>query len=131
MVKKIVRKEALEDGSSGKDENLEKPKKNTSKELYWVFGTMIGLIIIFLVSYSIFQNMKKIDYEGLKFTKEMFGEIPLFHYSYIGRVKTITGNVVSEQNKKIDLYLRNDPRENNVPIEGNIEFPEGKRIYNE
>ena len=59
----------------------------------------------------------------------MFGQIPLYHYYYIGKIKTITGGVISEQNKKVDLFLRNDPRENNVSVDGEIIFPEDKTVY--
>lgn len=111
------------------ENSVMKPKENTNKELYWVFGAMVGLVIIFLVSYSIFQGLKNINYQGLSFKKEMFGQIPLYHYYYIGKVKTITGGVISEQNKKVDLFLRNDPNENNITVDGEIIFPEDKSVY--
>ena len=100
-----------------------------NKEVYWVFGVMALLIVIFLVSYSIFNSLKSFNYGGLEFTEEKFGEIPLFHYIYIGKVRTITGNAISYENKKVDLFLRNDPRENNVPIDADINFPAGKTVY--
>jgi len=129
-IKKIrtMEKKDLEGNEESLDEVM-KPKINTNKELYWVFGAMVGLIIIFLVSYSIFQGFKNINYQGLTFKKEMFGQIPLYHYYYIGKIKSVTGGVVSEQNRKIDLFLRNNPKENNISVDGEIIFPEDKSVY--
>ena len=102
-------------------------EKRKSKEIYWVIGTMVGLVIIFLVASTIFQSLRTFNYNGLTFTKEYFGEIPIFRYSYNS---IVTGSVASPKSvKPINLVLRGDPRENNVPIDGKIEFPRGKTIY--
>ncbi len=126
-MEKRKKEQRKKDAEHKEEETIEKVStKKLNRELLWVFGVMAGLIIIFLISYSVFQSEKKFEYEGLKFTKEMFGEIPLYHYYYIGKVKTPTG---VEQNKKVDIFLRNDPRENNVSIEGEIIFPLGKDVF--
>ncbi|MEK6855455.1 MAG: hypothetical protein AABX73_04500 [Nanoarchaeota archaeon] len=99
-------------------EVTEKPKiKN--KELYWVLGIMLAIVVVFLASYSIFQSLHRFDYEGLTFTKERFGDKVLYHYYYY--FPDTTGEVV-----KYNLYLRNDPRTNNATIEREI-FLESER----
>ncbi len=107
------------DKKEGKEKEISEeviPKRKT-KEIYVILAFMAGLVILFLISVSIFNSLKIFDYEGLTFTKERFGEIPVFHYYYYIN-NPITGNVIAKYN----LYLRNDPRENDVPIEGEIEF---------
>ena len=91
---------------------------------------MIGLILLFLLAHSLFQSLKTFEYQGLKFTKEKFGNIPLYYYYYYTNPDYATGNVVSgEGPRMINLYLRHDPRTNKVPVEGDLEFERGKPVY--
>jgi hypothetical protein len=101
--------------------------KRKSKELYWVLGTMLGLVIIFLVASSVFQSLRTFDYNGLTFTKEYFGDIPIYRYSYNS---IVTGSATSPKDiRPVNLVLRGDPRENAVPIDGKVELPRGKTVY--
>jgi len=103
-------------------------KKKTSKqerkiqqELMWIVGFFVFLVIIFLIASSVFKSFNKFEYEGLSFTNEKFGEIPVFHYYYY----------FNSSNKlfRYNLFLRIDPRKNDVPIEGDkIEF-KTKKVY--
>ena len=112
-----------------KKENISSQKKQKKdNQLYWVFGAMAGLIILFLLAYSFFQSLNKFEYKGMSFTKTKFGEIPMYYYYFFTNTPTTTGKVISEP-KMINLYLRNDPRENNIPIDGEIELLQGKFIY--
>ncbi len=96
-----------------------KPKNN---EVIWVVGTMI-VIILALVLMPMFMRMfATFDYQGLTFTREKFGDIPVYHYSYY-----FTDNV--GQQYQYNLYLRNDPRTNVVPIDSNIKFKEDRKVY--
>ena len=108
----------------------EKKTEKVDREIYWVLGVMLGLIIIFLAANSFFQSLKTFEYEGLSFSKEKFGDIPVFHYYYYTFPRSITGSVTNEQPKQINIYLRNDPRENPVQINEEIEFqPKNHPIY--
>ncbi len=101
-------------------------KKN--KELLVIFLVMLASFIIFFISYSIFQSLRTFEYQGLTFTKVKFGEIPFYRYYYYTDIGA-TGRVVNpEQLHQINLYLRVDPRENNVPVEGEILFPNRKQF---
>jgi hypothetical protein len=79
-------------------------------------------VIVFFVATAIFKQVNKVEYEGLTFTKEKVGNIPVYHYFYYF---TSQGELI-----KYNLFLRNDPRENNVPVEGSeIIYEGGKFVY--
>lgn len=103
-------------------------KSKIDRETVWVLSVMAGLVILFLSSYYFFQSLKTFEYEGMSFTEEKFGDIPLYHYYYLTSFGAITGSAAGEP-RKVDVYLRNDPRENRVPVDGEIEFFRGKYIY--
>lgn len=108
----------MEKEKSKKTRNKKKKPSKMDKELYWVLGIMLALILVFLVSSSVFQSLKTFEFQGLSFTKEKLGDIQLYKHSYsFSDPRPITGSVVSEP-RQFNLFLRNDPRENNVPIEG-------------
>src|SRR3989338_6962849 len=107
--------------TSGKKEEKIGKKVDNTKQLYWIFGTMAFLIVVLLISSSVFQSLNRFEYEGLIFTKERFGEIPVFHHYYFYNY--------NGQQYKFNLYLRNDPRSNEIPINSEIEYPLGKFAY--
>jgi|WetSurMetagenome_2_1015567.scaffolds.fasta_scaffold307726_1 hypothetical protein len=118
-------KEEKDTEESGKEE--EKSPESNSKQLYWILGVMAGLILTFVLTTFIIQSFKSFNYEGMKFTKENFGNIPIYVYSYSALMST-TGNVVNTG--AVQVILRGDPRKNNVLIEGGqIEFPSDRLIY--
>ena len=106
--------------------NLKKRKKNKregkiERELLWIV-VFIGIsVIIFLIASIYFKSLNQVEYEGLVFTKKIFGEIPVYHYSYFFR--SPTGNLI-----QYNLYVRNDPTTNDIPIEGKIDF-RGTTMY--
>lgn len=134
--KKEVRLELKEDFiSDKKEDNIVdavqnspiEAKKGGSKQIYWIIGTILVLVIVFFGASYLFKNITKFEYEGITFTKEKFGEIPVFHNYYF--FKTMEGKLI-----KYNLYLRNDPRKNNVPLTGNaissgIEFSVYRKVY--
>ena len=95
------------------------PKQN---EVIWVVGTMV-VIILALVLIPMFMRMfATFDYQGLTFTREKFGEIPVYHYSYY---------FIDDmgQQYQYNLYLRNGPRTNVIPINSNIKFKKDRKVY--
>ena len=123
----------METKTEEKEEVQETPptneKKKQQKELYWVLGVMIVLILVFLLSNSVFKSMQTFSYQGLSFAKEKFGEIPVYHYYYIFKTpSSLTGQVTSEF-IKYNLFLRVDPRENNVSVDGEIYLVQGVQTY--
>jgi len=134
MTKKREQKKSEEPSEEKPEENQEFSPAETeesslsqekkSRELYWILGVMVGLIIIFFLASSVFQSFRTFTYEGLTFSKEFLGEIPYYRYSYNSK---ITPNAINPT--PINLVLRIDPRENTIPIDGEIEFPYGNIIY--
>lgn len=99
-----------------------KGKKNKEEplltgEMKMIGGWIVGLVIIFLLSYFLFANLGKVKYEGLVFNKDKFGNIPIYTYSYSFKDKTGTGIL------KYNFYTRTDPSNNDVPVNGEIFFP--------
>src|SRR3989344_4418394 len=111
-------------GDNMKEKKVKKGKKISleTKQLYWIIGVMTALILLFILISAGIQSTKNFDYYGLAFTKEKFGEIPVYHYYRFyesGDGQTIKHN----------LYLRTDPRKNDVPIQGGIAFPKDSEVY--
>ncbi len=114
-------KSLAEDKENINEDKINTPKKNT--QLYWLLGALVVLVMLFFVCYYLFRGINTIEYNGLTFTKEKYGEIPVFHNYYY-----ITPEL------KYNLYIRNDPRKNTIPLTGyavdkGIEFFQGNPIY--
>jgi hypothetical protein len=99
-------------------------KKTGSNEIYWIIGVMLGLTLIFVFASMVFQNLRTFEYEELTFTKEKFGDIPVYHYYYFPK-NAITGQIIGQYN----LYLREDPRKNSVPVDGEIAISQSGLTY--
>ena len=100
-----------------------KSEKRLEKELLYILGFMVLLVILFVGSSAVFKSFNTFEYEEMTFTKERLGEIPLFHHYYYFINKD---NILIQYN----LYLRNDPRENNISVVGDEIFLEkNKAVY--
>lgn len=127
MVKKAVGKKAeVEENAVEEDkespEEAKKKEKSVEKELLKILIFLGVLVVIFLVASSFFRGFNTFEYQGLTFTQESLGEIPIYHYYYYFDDR---GEVI-----KYNLYVRTDPRTLEVPIEGDdLLFGRGKRIY--
>lgn len=86
-------------------------EKKGGNELYWVLGIMAGLIVAVLVGSQVYHGMNTFKYQGLTFNKVRVGELNFFYYNYM--FKDLEG-----QQYRYNLYLRHDPRTNNVSING-------------
>lgn len=106
-------------------ENKEKnsqPSFKIEKEFYWLIGIILALVVVFLITLSILQGLKTFDYQGLSFTKVKYGDTYFYQYDYY--VRDTSGNI-----NRYYLNLQQDPRENNVPIEGEISFDIREFVY--
>ncbi len=98
-------------------------KKSGGSNINWIIGWLVGLFVLFLALSAVFDNVGKFDYNGLTFIQEKFGEIDVYHYSYYYAAK---GGGVNLYN----MFLRVDPRENEIPIGGDISLgSKSKFIY--
>lgn len=118
------KKRKREEKTSEGEEESEKYKKISveRKQLYWIMGMMVGVVVLFFLVYWIIQSTHNFTYEGLTFTKELYGKIPVFHYYYY--FKGPDGGQY-----RYNLFLRNDPRKNMVPLTGNIVYDGNVPVY--
>lgn len=88
-----------------------KQERKIERELIYIIGFLVFLVLVFFVASSIFKELGNAEYEGLTFAKEKFGELVFYHYSYFYK---------NNMNKLVqyNLYLRTNPVENDVVIEG-------------
>lgn len=99
-----------------------KQEKLLEKDLVKVVLFCVGLVIIYLIASYYFKSFNHFEYEGLSFTRERFDQDIVYHYYYY--YTTPDGRTL-----QYNLYLRNDPRENNVTIEGERLLLEKKYVY--
>tara|TARA_Y100000310_G_C20471214_1_gene710138 strand:- start:70 stop:738 length:669 start_codon:yes stop_codon:yes gene_type:complete len=106
-----------------KKKSKKKAKPLLAKETLHILVGLGVLVLLFFAFSWVFKDLGKIDYKGLTFIEERFGQIPVWRYTYF--YESQAGEVV-----QYNLFLRTDPAELNVPVEGGeIEFPRGKHIY--
>ncbi len=98
-----------------------KKKNLINNKNEWIVGAIAVLAAVFFIMYFFFSNYGKFDYNGLEFREEKVGKIPVYRYSYYFNE--------SGQTYKYNLYLRQDPRKNDVPVTGEIEFARAKITY--
>ncbi len=82
---------------------------------------LVVLALVFVALYYAFAGIGKVKYEGLVFMKQKYGSLEVYTYTY----KTINEDGRVAENA---IYLRTDPRENKIPVEGEIIYPEGKTV---
>ena len=97
----------------------ERVEVNQLKWFFIIFGTLMFLSFI-LIWISI--ESKSFNFSGIGFTKERFGQIDFY-------TTTITGYGIREVPINYKLNLRNDPRELDVPVIGEINFLEDGKVY--
>lgn len=100
---------------------VSKQEKRLLRELLYILAFMVLLVILFVVVSFVFKSFNTFEYEGMTFTKERLGEIPIFHYYYYFNNK-------DERLVQYNLYLRNDPRDNNILFEGGEIFLEREKV---
>ena len=86
-------------------------ERRIEKELLGVLIFLAVLVVVFFIASSYFKSLNYFEYKGLTFAKERLENIPIFHHSYY--LKAPSGGLI-----QYNLYLRNDPRVNNVTLEG-------------
>lgn len=104
------------------DRKISKAEKQLSKELLVILAFVAFLIVLFIAASLFFRAQNRFTYEGLLFTKESYGELPVFHYYYY--FKNTAGQLV-----QYNLYLQHDPRTNNVTVIGDPVVLTKKAVY--
>ena len=99
-----------------------KLEKVIESQILKIIAFLFVVMITFLIAGYIFKQMNQFEYQGLTFTKERFGQIPVYHYYFYG--ETISGDIY-----KYNLYLRTDPRLNNIGVEGSEVYLNTRNVY--
>jgi hypothetical protein len=97
-------------------------EKILEKDLLKIIGFIAVLIVIYWLASTYFQSLNHFNYRGLEFTKERFDKLTVYHYYYYFKNKV--GQAI-----QYNLYLRNDPRTNNVTVEGDKVLFENAYAY--
>lgn len=103
----------------------EEKETGIDRQLKKYFPLLLGLgilVVVFVVFYFAFAGLGKVKYEGLTFIKEKYGDVQVYHYSYV--TKLSSGNL-----RVIDIFVRGNPAENKVPVNSEIVYPVGKNVY--
>ncbi len=90
-----------------------KAKKVNWIEQYWLLIALVVFVLVFIIVYFLFSGYGKITYKTLTFTKEQTRGLTWYHYAYYF-------NDSQGQVYKNNVYLREDPRENDIPVYGDI-----------
>ena len=105
-----------------KGTNEGKKERKIEKQIAKIFGFLVLLVIIYLVTAAYFKSLNHFTYEGLSFSKERYGSRDVYHYYYF---IPVAGGKPLQYN----LYLKFDPRENDVPLEGDKVLFQKQRIF--
>jgi len=107
MKKKTTQSKKIEGDKNKKIEEKE------NKQLLWIFGIIIFFFVVFFGTYFYLQSLKSFEYANIDWVIENHGGTKFYH-----------GKFLAFNNPKLiyNLYLRNDPRKNNVYTEGDFSF---------
>jgi len=94
-----------------------KTEKKLEHQLLWVVGFVVFLIVLYFAANAFFKYLNGFDYEGMHFTKEKYGDKPVYHHYYYYKQPGSNGGVI-----QYNLYLLQDPRTNNITFEGDSIF---------
>ncbi len=138
MAKKEKKKTKKLDNSEKKTKKLDSSEKktkkldNSEKQEDWIsisrkqqnqlLVILVTIGVIFIIVFTIYilaQKSKKFEYNGMKFERIMYDQLPLY-YTQLNIHRGDGSNV------NYNLYLRNDPRGNNIPVDADIKFLVGK-----
>ncbi len=98
-----------------KTETEKKPSKKIiseeNQQLIWFFIIIAVVFASFLGPYFYIEGLKKFDFAGIEWVQEEYTNLEVYH----GRFFAFNGADVI-----YNIYLRNDPRTNNVSVEGDF-----------
>ncbi|MFA4960609.1 MAG: hypothetical protein WC548_02995 [Candidatus Pacearchaeota archaeon] len=90
--------------------------KKENRQLAWFIAIVIVGFIIFFGIYLYLEKSKepeKFNYIGVDWTVEPYEDFTTYHARF---------QSFAHENLTYNLYLRNDPRENNVSVDGNLTY---------
>ena len=103
------------------EEESDKNQKGLWDDKMWYIWAILILVVVFFALYWIFSAISDFEYKGLKFVKESYGDMIIYRYSYYYQS--------GQETYKNNVYLRTDPRKNDVSIDGQIYYLKGKTAF--
>ncbi len=104
--------------------NKKKSEEDNSKSsgefeinLPWYVWALCVIIVVGLILWVVFSGMGKVNYKGLVFEIEKYGNTIAYHNVYYY-------NTPFKETIKYNLYIFNDPTKNDVPMNAEIVYPE-------
>jgi len=114
MVKKKVAKKPTRKKEEEKVITRTVSKKIKDKEnklVFWFLAIIVLIFAAFIVPYFFVEGSKHFDHSKIVWNIEEYDLFDVYH----GRFLVLNG-----ENLNYNIYLRNDPRENNVPTTGDF-----------
>ena len=99
-----------------------KKRDKQSKQLLWIVGIMAFIIIVISFIYLVNWKTTHFKYLDFKWEEIKYGQLKLYH----------TKILLTRADKSqfyYNLYLRHDPRTNNIPINANIRLKAKNYTY--
>ena len=109
MVKKILDENLKEELVAEGELPKGTIRENEDRQLTWVVAFIIIVFVITLGVYSWFEASKSFEFGGVDWAIEDYGNFDVYH----ARFANLIGDDLN-----YNLYLRNDPRKNYVPVSG-------------
>jgi hypothetical protein len=100
---------------------MSKLEKKQDKQAKYIVGIMFFILIVIIFSALFVDISRTFGYNGMKFSKEKYGNILIYKHSYYF--------INDGEQYLYNLYLRNDPRKNDVSFEGTDIFFNPGLIY--
>ncbi len=107
----MVEKERDEQINDEEYENKEVVMRGEDKTLIWVLVVVAIVFGAILIPYFIHQSAKTFTYDSIDWQVKDMGQLHIFH----GRFLSLT-----IPNLHYNIFLRTDPRENNVSVSGKL-----------
>jgi hypothetical protein len=107
--KKVTKKKVVKEEESGLSKLV---AENEDKQLMWFFIVVGVVFAMVLISYFLVEGAKSFEYVGADWVIEEYAEPTGMIYH--GRFLTLDGG----RDLNYNIYLRGDPRENDVPTRG-------------
>ena len=123
----VKKEKSLEKNSDKIEKSPEVEAKEKNSELQeigakWLVIGLIGIVASLFIFGWVLSESRKVDYIGLTFTKENFGQIPIYTSPLSG--KTVNGDDIN-----FKIALRNNPKNSKIPIVGNLYYDEDRQVY--
>ena len=115
MAKRSVKNKKVSDGSGNKvvsNKPSRKILKEENKQLFWIILIIVLVFASFIGSYVYVQKSKVFEYGNASWAIEDYKDLRIYHGVF---------GVFTRPDLKYNIFLRVDPRENNVSVDGTLD----------